>query len=225
MPPKGSTGGRSAALAKQLSEARAQTKLNAGAGSFGLEPTVDGLQECLALSEAKLKASLEKIGELEAALQIQKQLSAQLSQALDDKEHDHQILLGKLAAQEVYSKGLYQSLRTERHAQQRGQTRKGILEGQIKLLKSAEFKLSTTLQTVKKNASRAVDSVMQIEKQNIALRSELSLALQREAQLAKKRVDQAGEKAKEQRRIAANLKRRCDRATRVQENALRKAKD
>jgi hypothetical protein len=201
MPPKGSTGSRNAVLSRQLSEARAKKNLNVGASSLEPEPTVDSVLECLSLSEAQLKASLEKISELEAALQAQKQLSAQLSQALADKEHNDQILLDKLEAEQVYSRGLYQSLRTERRARQRGQTRKGVLEGQIKLLKSAEFKLSTTLKTVTSNASRAVESLMQIEKQNVTLRSDLSLALQRcitEAQLAKKRVKHAEGKAKEQ---------------------------
>jgi len=226
MPPKGSTGGRNAVLARQLSEARAKANSKAGASCFELEPTVDSLQECLGLSEAKVRASLEKIGELEAALQTQQQLVAQLSQALDDKIHDHQVLIDRLASEQAHSKGLYQSLRTERHARQRGQTWKGVLDGQIKLLKSAEFKLSTTLKTVRNNASKAIDSLMRIEKQNVALRSNLSLALQRcvnEAQLAKKKIDQAQGKAKEQRRIAANLKRRW--ASRVQENALQRAKE
>lgn len=78
------------------------------------------------------------------------------------------------------------------------------------------------------NASKAIDALMKVEKENVNLRSELSRTLEwcsRDAGAAKQKLDLAGDKLKEYKRFATKWKKRCDRAAVVHANALKRAKE
>jgi hypothetical protein len=182
MLPKGSTHGRSSGHLKQLAEARANKS------SFCDSIPELTLQELLVFSEARLQAAEAKYKSLESALHTeQKQCallhkaldaerknSMELSVALNAKKKNSAELFAVLCAERQQSEQLYQNLHMERHARQRGQSRKSVLEDQIRLLKSVE-----TLSVDTKNASKAINALIKVEKENFNLRSELSKTLER----------------------------------------------
>src|SRR6266536_1038812 len=77
----------------------------------------------------------------------------ELSVALDAEKKHSAELSAALCAEKQQSEQLHQNLRVERHARQRGQLRKDVLKGQIRLLKSVEASSVVT-----KNASKAIDA-------------------------------------------------------------------
>jgi len=227
MPPKGSSHGRSTAQAAR-SAALTGKQSRQAAGNSEPEPTMASLQESLELSKARIQELEERVAELETAVRFHEQHSAELSQALSNKQDQSAMLAEDLSAEVEHSTNLYKSLRVERRARQRGQAQKGRMEEQIRLLKSADFRMSSDLHKIKSNASKAIDALLKVEKENSTLRSELSNTLEQctaEAIVAQKRLDQASQKMKEQKRLAANLKKRCDRAAVVQANALKRANE
>src|SRR6266487_1867509 len=225
MPPKGSSCGKSAAqMANAAAMARKQSRW--ATGTSKPEPTVDSLQELLELSKSRIQELEERVVELEKTSRFHEQQSAELSQALAKVQAQSAALTEDLDAQIERSTNLYKSLRVEKRARQRGQARKGVMEEQIKLLKSADLKMAVDLQTVKSNASKAVDALLKTEKENTALRSELSKTLEQcttEAVLAKRKLTQACDKIKEHKKLSEKLKKCCDRAATVQANALKRA--
>lgn len=228
MPPKGSSHGRSAAQAANA-RSLAEAKSRLGVSTSGLSPPNANMQELLAMSEAKVSALEERIVGLEAALQRQKDISEELSEALLD-EQDHSGMLSKdLAAQKEHSKQLYKALRVERHARQRGQARKSMLEEQMRHFKASCHEMSMNLQNISRNASKAVEALIRAEKENATLKTELSKTLEHctaEAALAQNKLSQAGNKVKEYQKEAAKLKKkRCDQAAAAQVKAVKRARD
>ena len=224
MPPKGSSHGRSAARAAQSASLAEQRTRSIAAP----EPTVAILQELLALSENKVQLLEDRVIELESTLHHQRDLIAELSQALADEKDQSATLSAGLDAQIEHSEKLYKALRVKKRAWQRGQARKGVLEEQIQLLKSADIKMGVDLQRAKGNASKAVDALLKTERENSALRSELSRTMERcitEAALAQQKLTQACNKMKEHKKLSEKLKKHCDRAATVRANALKRATD
>jgi len=216
MPPKGSTHGRSSGHLKQLAEARANKY-----SSHESTPEIS-LQELLVSSEARLQAAEAKYKSLESALHTEQERCALLHKALDaerknsmelsvalDAEKKHSAeLSAALCAEKQQSEQLYQNLRVERRARQRGQSRKGVLEGQIRLLKSVEASSVVT-----KNASKAIDALIKVEKENFNLRSELSKTLERctaEAAHHAQKLNDVMKQTKEYRLLATKLQKRCN---------------
>jgi len=217
MPPKGSSAGRSAARVQQLAEARLKVQ----------EAHPTDLQALLAASEAKLSASEKNAAALESALHVEQQQSAELLKALDAERENSAYLARELHAAREKAKKLHQQLRVEHRARQRGQARKGVLEKQISLLKTADLETSDHLKSVKSNASRAITALMKVERENSILRSELSLSLERcraEVKKSQYRMLLAGKKLRASRRLASNLQRSYARSQKSKELAIEKAK-
>jgi hypothetical protein len=210
MPAKGSARGRSAEQMQQLSANRVKLQANAMDGTSQIEVT--NLQDMLAVCELKLKAVEDRCEVLESDLQAEREKSAALNKALDlEKER---------------SKILYQNLRVERRARQRGNTRKTVLERQISMLKSAS--MSSEVRKMKDSASKAIDALVNVEKENSNLRSELSKTLERctaEAAQNRQKLHHVGKQAREFRSLAAKLQKRCDRAAAIQEKVVKRARE
>ena len=76
----------------------------------------------------------------------------------------------------LQAEGQYKQMRVEHRARQRAQARKGVLLEQIKLLKSADRQRS---QDQENSSSKAIDSLLKVEKEKSKLQSELSKCLER----------------------------------------------
>ena len=177
---------------------------------------------------ARIQMLQQTVTELQTALQIQQDLVAQLTQNLASEKEQNRMLLAKADAEKEHSKQLYKVMRVEKRARQRGKARKASMEEQVKLLKSAAVRMSMNLKEATGNASKAIDALLTIKKENTTLRSELSRSLQlymSDLAAAKKKLNVAGEKMKEYKGQAAKFKKRCDRAAVVQANALKRATD
>jgi hypothetical protein len=183
--------------------------------------TLSDLQTLLAETEYRLK-------EVEAVLLVERENSARLSKALDDEVQRTARLQKALNIEKACSAKHYQALRVERRGRQRGQARKVILEEQIKFLCSADIKKSDDLKRITSNASKAIDSLIRLEKQNSTLKSELLQCLERcraEEARSQELLCQTNKKAKESQMLAAKLQKRCDRDNAKREKAIGRARE
>jgi hypothetical protein len=148
------------------------------------------------------------------ALEVEREHSKNLSLLLDDEKK--------------HSADLYRSLLVERHARQRGQVRKDILEKQIKLLCSADYVKSDQLMDVKSNASKAIEALLKTKNENSNLKNELSMCLERcrkEVKEAQFKVHTMAQNWRQSKMLAAKLQKRCARAIAVKEKAVLRVKN
>jgi chromosome segregation ATPase len=229
MAPKGSSHGRSAARTAQIKAIHEKRAIAASTtNSSASTATADAPDGVVPEDTARIQMLQQTVIELETALQIQQDLVAQLTQNLANEKEQSRMLLAKVDAEKEHSKQLYKVMRVEKRARQREQARKALMEGQIKLLKSADVRMSMNLKEATGDASKAIDALLTVEKENTTLRSELSRSLQlytSELAAANKKLNVVGEKMKEYKGQAAKFKKRCDRAAAVQANALKRATD
>src|SRR6266487_4983093 len=230
MPPKSSSRGRSAAWTAQIKAINEQRAIAASSTNSSVSTATADAPDGCAVPEhtARIQMLQQTVIELETALQIQKDLVAQLTQNLANEKDRSKMLSDKVDVQKEHSKQLYKVMRVEKRAQQRGQAWKALMEGQIKLLKSADVRMSMNLQEATGNASKAIDALLTVQKENTTLRSELSRSLKLYASdlaVAQKKLDLAGKQVKKYKGQAAKFKKHCDRAAVVQANALKRATD
>src|SRR5436190_3795084 len=202
MPSKSS---RSTAQVQQMLSA----KVDAARGS----PVAMGqLQNLLERSEERLEKAEREIGKLKVALAEERENSRRLQEELDVKAKNCDELAYRLSLEEERSAQRYQALRVERRARQRGQARKGVLESQIKLLHSADSVQSYQLKNVRSNASKAIDALLKMEKENFSLRSELSRCLKRcrrEVKEAQIKTYNMAQNWRQSKMLAAKLQKHC----------------
>ena len=197
MPTKGSVHGKSAEQMRSLAAARAQIHSKTSENVHtSASAELANVQKLLSIAEEKLKQAEEKCIVLASELSAEQKKSANLTKALaDEKQH---------------SDDLYQQLRVKRRAWQRGLRRKNVLEAQINLLQNAGSLQSDELRNIKSNASKAIEKLLKMEKENASLRSELSVCLERcksEAKQAQIKAYAISQKLKHTKRLAAQLQR------------------
>jgi len=207
-----------------LAQARAEKKSEAPISEVSIETVVTSPT----YSVEQLSKAEKKIAVLESALQAEKQTSAKLLKMLEAEKEKCDRLSDELDAQMKHSRTLQQTIRVERRARQRGQIRKTYLEQQIRIFNSADSKRASDLKTITTKASATVEALMKVERENSILQNQLSKALQTftvEAVQSQQKLSQTGKKLKECRALAIKLKKRCERATAVKDNAVRRAKE
>jgi hypothetical protein len=185
------------------------------------------LEELLVASEEKAQMAEAEAATLRSALECERQRSRVLEGALDQEIGNCTNLLLALSAERERSAKWYQALRVERRARQRGQARKLVLEDYIRLLQASDTVQSDELKSIKTNASKAIDALLKVEKENSSLRNELSGALERcgeEIKSAKAKVKAVGQELRRSRVLAARLQKQCARAVAVREREVEKAR-
>jgi len=101
-------------------------------------------------------------------------------------------------------------LHVEHRAWQWAQARKGVLVEQIRLLKSAELEKT---QSAENNASRAIDSLLTLEKEKSKLQSELSQCIERsqaELRESQGKLLSVGKKLRESKQLMSKFKKQCN---------------
>jgi hypothetical protein len=177
--------------------------------------------------QEQLSEAGQRIAALEAELLAERSKSGQLQKLLDMEKKKTLHLNKALELEQAHSKDLYQKLRVEHRARQRGHVRKGELEDQIKFLRSVELKHADDLKHVKGKASKVVNTLLRAEKENSSLQKELAKCLERckaEVERSKQMSHSAGKKLRETRMLAARLQKRCERATTGRERAIERAR-
>ena len=185
------------------------------------------LEELLVASEEKVQMAEAEAAKLRSALECERQRSIELEEALDQEIGNSANLLLALSAERERSAKWYQALRVERRARQRGQARKLVLEDYIRLLQASDTAQSDELKGIKTNASKAIDTLLKVEKENSSLRNELSGALERcgeEIKSAKAKVKAVGQELRQSRVLAARLQKQCARTIAVREREVEKAR-
>jgi hypothetical protein len=184
-------------------------------------------EELLVASEEKVQMAEAEAAKLRSALECERQRSSKLEGALDQEIGNCTNLLLALSAERERSAKWYQALCVERRARQRGQARKLVLEDYIRLLQASDTAQSDELKDIKTNASKAIDALLKVEKENSSLRNELSGALERcgeEIKSAKAKVKAVGQELRRSRVLAAQLQKQCARAIAVREREVEKAR-
>jgi len=131
-----------------------------------------------------------------------------------------------LQAEHECSERLYKSLRVERRARQRADKRKQVLSENI-----AELRETTEIQLQKqkeleKSAAKTESEIKQIEFSNSQLRTELLSNVQifaKEMALSRQLLSSSKAALKGSKSEIYNLKRKCSRAAKKQENAVKQA--
>jgi hypothetical protein len=212
---------RSVSQRQQLSVARENT-------SQSQSLTLEELQILLAASEKRAQIAEKEILSLQAELQGEKEHCRKLEEVLEKKTTRTTDLAHQLSLEKEHSRKLYHKLRVERRARQRGQAKKEVLEDQIRFLRLSDLSWSDKLKSIKSNASKAIDALLKVEKENSSLRSELSKTLERcndEVKRAQLTAHLVGQRLKESRILAARLQKRQARAGTVREKAVQKARE
>ena len=206
--------------ARALSAARDSSLLNLSDSSVTLEE----LQTLLATSEEKVQLAEIEVAKIKLTLESEREESRRLREALKQEIAASAELAHVLILEKEHSAKLYKALRVEKRARQRGQARKKTLEDQIKLLQLSAMSQSDKLKGIQRNASKAIDTLLKMEKEN----SNLSKSLEQCRDAMKQtqiKVQSAGQKLKESRTFVARLQKRCVRAVAVKENAVQQAKE
>src|SRR5436190_11702283 len=216
MPPKPS---KTAAQRANLAQARAAIMTN---------PTLENLQCMLSDSQHKLFAAEKQIVGLELALESERNSSTKYAELLQEQLSQCAHLAELLATEHDRSQELYRQLHVERRARQRGNARKSHLDKQIHLLKSAEIRSSDHVKQITKNASRSVDLLIKVEKENSTLKAELSQSIEQfKAKVAssKEIFAQLTRKLRETKLVANRLQKQQIRAVVVREKAVHRARE
>jgi chromosome segregation ATPase len=235
MPPKKT---RSAAQKMQLAAVRHGSSFSSSDQLATIEKLPNMLGDaCNELLDAEEQiAELVSLLELEQAsskifsegLQLQHAQNAELSAQLATEKAKSAGFLHCIAAEQARYGELYCKYRVERRRRQRGEKRKLVLEAQIQALKDTAKQTSAQLKTMTRNASRTIDSLINVEKQNATLKNELSQALQRcKAELSESRntVLALTKKLGQSKALSKALSKCHARAHAVKENAVRKARE
>jgi len=193
-----------------------------------LEPpaTQSDLASALAISQENLADARTQMTSLELEVEKLQATSAKLLEDLDAANSKIADLNLALQAERERSKDMYQSLRTERRARQRGDKRKQVLA-----LTVSELRETTDIQLQKqkeleKSAAITDSEKKQIELSNNQLRANLLSSVQifsKELELLKELLSSSRAALKGSKSEVYNLKRRYSHAAKKQENAVQQA--
>ena len=201
---------------QQLADARSNA--SAGRADISLK---NELEEC----KRQLEMAAQKIASLESELEAKSLCCSELCISLEKEQKRAEELSLQLNKVKLQAEGQYKQMRVEHRARQRAQARKGVLLEQIKLLKSADRQRS---QDYENSSSKAIDSLLKVEKEKSKLQSELSKCLERsqaEFRNSKQQLHALQTKLTESRRLASNLKKQCGRAAKRRDHAVAKARE
>lgn len=185
------------------------------------------LQSLLEQSEKKLQEAAEKILHLESELEAKNLHCTQLASSLERAQQKTAELSSELQMIKLQAEEQHKKLRVEHRARQRGQKRKEILLEQIRLLKSADFEKSQNIKEHANSASKTVDSLIKLEKENSKLQNELSKCLERsqaELRHSHNKFLSLGKKLRESRALSSKFKKQCDRSAVRRDQAITKAR-
>jgi hypothetical protein len=160
--------------------------------------------------------------------EAEKTRCAQLSSALDAERKHSACLSLAFDAEMEHSRRNYQALRVERRARQRGQKRKAVLEQQIRELKAVDVLRYDELKKVTQNASKTIDALLRLEKENSSLQRKAMEAWEmcrEEIAQSQKKAKEAVEKFKASQLVARRLQKQCERAAGLKEKAVQRAKE
>ena len=229
MPPKASKS------RLQMSIASARAKKAENNDQECLETSGDAMRvnynealERIKCLEAQLAVEQEKASELSSSLVNAEAKASQLSQELAHERHKYKEVHKELVYERQRYKELYKELRVERRARQRNKAKKESLVEQINLLHSAAVESSKSKKELMANASGAIQSLLGLEKQNLKLRSELSLCLERskkEFQSWHQEQCVMRKKLRKANLQVHRLKKKCNMATVHKEYAVTRAKE
>ena len=166
-----------------------------------LEPSVDSLKSSLASVQEKLVATKSALSNASSNLEIaQDQLHAAKGKCAD----------------------LYSTLRVERRKLQRTAARKGLLEQQIKILKSVELPSS------RGDAARAIQLLNETKSEKMHLESRLSQLMEKcalEASHSKQKQSVLKEQLVIVKKKTQILQKHCDHMPEIKAKAIKRAKD
>ena len=210
---------------KLTSEARKANLMRANLAKTSLATPSD-LSDALAISQDNLASAKAQVTSLEVAVEKLQENCAGLLRDLDAATSKIADLNLALQAEHECSERLYKSLRVERRARQRADKRKQVLSENI-----AELRETTEIQLQKqkeleKSAAKTESEIKQIEFSNSQLRTELLSNVQifaKEMALSRQLLSSSKAALKGSKSEIYNLKRKCSRAAKKQENAVKQA--
>jgi len=215
-----------AARGRQLAQARAQQHASSQAVDDS-SSVFNAVQDLSPQTLDKLAALQQTVATLEISLQAERQVVADLVQALQDEKQQFSQLSAKLDDATANYEECYHALRVERRAGQRGQQRKTVLEEQIKALKAMDLQKYDDIRRLTTKASEAIDAKFKIEKENVALQSELMGILKRcaaDVTESQEKLKDAAVKLKASQREASCLKKQFKCSAALTERAIQRAK-
>jgi chromosome segregation ATPase len=190
---------------------QAQNLQRADATQKALANAVDiSSQNLLEEYKQQLNKATEKIAYLESELESKCLYCSQIVSSLEEVQKKAEELSSELDRVKLQAETQYKKVRVEHRAQQRAQARKDVLFRQIRLLKSAERERSEDYEN---SSSKAVDSLLKLEKEKSKLQSELSKCLQQsqaEFRHFQDKLLALQNKVKESKHLASNLKKQHD---------------
>jgi uncharacterized protein (UPF0333 family) len=179
----------------------------------------------LAISQKNLSSANTQVTSLEHAVENLEATCAKLSRDLDAAKIKIADLNLALQAEHERSENLYTRLRVERRAQQRSDKRKQVLSGTIAELREATETQLQKQKELEKSAAATESEMKEIELSNSKLRAELLSNVQlfaKELELSRQSLSSSRATLKGSKSEVYNLKRKCLRAAKKQENAVRR---
>ena len=173
----------------------------------------------LAISEKNLASARAQVTSLEVAVENLQENCDRLLRDLDAANSKFSELNLALQVEHVCLESLYKSLRVERRARQRADKRKQVLSETI-----AELRETTETQLQKQKELEKSAAVTESEKQQIELSNKkLRAELLSNVQIFAKELDSSKAALKGSKSQIYNLKRKCSRAEKKKENAIKRA--
>ena len=190
---------------------QAQNLQRADATQKALANAVDiSSQNLLEEYKQQLNKATEKIAYLESELESKCLYCSQIVSSLEEVQKKAEKLSSELDRVKLQAETQYKKVWVEHRARQQAQARKDVLFRQIRLLKSAERERSEDYEN---SSSKAVDSLLKLEKEKSKLQSELSKCLQQsqaEFRHFQDKLLALWNKVKESKHLASNLKKQHD---------------
>jgi len=184
------------------------------------------LEKALLESQAKLQNAQQQIASLESVLSDKVADCSELSISLQEADMKSEEHLSQLAEQKAQYQSLYKELRLERQRAKRASIKKGNLEQQISLLKAAALSQSHELKNMSVKTQTAINSLLQLEKQNSTLKNKLSQSMkniQTEMHHCQNRLNVVQKKLSDSRNLSLKLKKQVNRAKEIRKRAVANA--
>ena len=184
------------------------------------------LEKALLESKARLHHAQQQIASLESALSDKVAACSELSMSLQEAEVKSEEHLSQLAEQKARYQSLDKELRLERQRAKQASTKKGNLEQQISLLKAAALSQSHELKNMSVKTQKAINSLLELENQNSALKNKLSQCmknLQTEMHHCQNRLNIVQKKLSDSRNLSWKLKKQVNRAKEIRKRAVASA--
>ena len=184
------------------------------------------LEKALLESQAKLQNAQQQIASLESVLSDKVADCSELSISLQEADMKSEEHLSQLAEQKAQYQSLYKELHLERQWAKQASIKKGNLEQQISLLKAAALSQSHELKNMSVKTQTAINSLLQLEKQNSTLKNKLSQSMkniQTEMHHCQNRLNVVQKKLSDSRNLSLKLKKQVNRAKEIRKRAVANA--